>query len=187
MSDLELRYLRTRLRMVRLSDLNFVHELHSLKETDMFNTLGIPSSESETMTILKSWLDAYQATPVSAYTFIIQHASNQKEMGLICLKMGNPKYNRAEVWFKLHVDFWNHGYASEALKAILNFGFDKLQLHRIEAGCAVDNVGSIKVLEKAGFTREGRGRQVLPLKSGWSDNFEYGLLRSEHISTNAKK
>ncbi len=186
MSDLELRTPRTLLRMVRLSDLNFVHELHSLKETDQFNTLGIPSNESETMRVLKSWIDGYQSKPISAYTFIIENRKVQKDMGLICLKMGNLKYNRAEVWFKLHVDFWNQGYTTEALKAILDFGFDKLKLHRIEAGCAVDNIGSIKVLEKTGFTREGRGRQVLPLKSGWSDNFEYGLLHSEHFIEKAK-
>ena len=71
------------------------------------------------------------------------------------------------------------GYATEALKEILRFGFDQLNLHRIEAGCAVENVASIKVLEKAGMQREGRKRQVLPLKSGWSDNFEYAILAAD--------
>jgi ribosomal-protein-alanine N-acetyltransferase len=49
----------------------------------------------------------------------------------------------------------------------------------MEAGCAVDNKGSFTVLEKAGMVREGRLRQVLPLKSGWSDNFEYSILESD--------
>ena len=68
---------------------------------------------------------------------------------------------------------------SEVLKSMIDFGFNKLHLHRIEAGCAEDNIGSFKVLEKAGMTREGRGRQVLPLKNGWSDNFEYAILKSD--------
>jgi len=54
----------------------------------------------------------------------------------------------------------------------LDFGFNTLKLHRIEAGCAVNNLGSIKVLEKVGMLYEGRERKTLPLKSGWSDNFE---------------
>lgn len=56
---------------------------------------------------------------------------------------------------------------------------EKLKLHRIEAGCAVGNIASIKVLEKAGMIREGRLRQVLPLKSGWSDNFQYSILETD--------
>jgi len=59
------------------------------------------------------------------------------------------------------------------------FCFNELNLHRVEAGCAVDNIGSIKVLEKAGMQREGRKRATLPLVSGWSDNYEYGILSSE--------
>jgi RimJ/RimL family protein N-acetyltransferase len=100
-------------------------------------------------------------------------------MGLFGFKIGNEKYNRGEVWFKIHSDHWNKGFASESLKAVIDFGFDTLKLHRIEAGCAVANMGSIKVLEKAGMIREGRGRQLLPLKSGWSDNFEYSILETD--------
>jgi RimJ/RimL family protein N-acetyltransferase len=65
------------------------------------------------------------------------------------------------------------------LVAIIDFSFNMLNLHRIQAGCAVDNIGSIKVLEKVGMIREGRGRQILPLKSGWSDNFEYSILETD--------
>jgi ribosomal-protein-alanine N-acetyltransferase len=62
---------------------------------------------------------------------------------------------------------------------VIRFGFDNLNLHRIEAGCAVNNIGSIKVLEKAGMVREGKGRQVLPLKTSWSDNFLYSILETD--------
>tara|TARA_R110000744_G_scaffold180013_1_gene299008 strand:- start:55 stop:369 length:315 start_codon:yes stop_codon:yes gene_type:complete len=103
-------------------------------------------------------------------------------MGLFGFKVGNPKYKRAEVWYKIHSDYWKKGYATEALKAILDFGFDTLKLHRIEAGCAVENIGSIKVLEKSGMVREGRLRQILPLKSGCSDNFQYSILETDKRS-----
>lgn len=62
---------------------------------------------------------------------------------------------------------------------MLEFGFTELNLHRIEAGCAVENTGSIRVLEKVGMIREGRKRKVLPLKNGWSDNFHYAILSSD--------
>ena len=103
-------------------------------------------------------------------------------MGLFGLKIGQQKYKRAEVWYKIHSDYWRKGYATEALKAIIDFGFDALKLHRIEAGCAVENIGSIKVLEKSGMLREGRLRQILPLKTGWSDNFQYSILETDKRS-----
>lgn len=89
-------------------------------------------------------------------------------------------YHRGEVWYKIHPDHWKNGFATEALNRVLDFGFNECNLHRIQAGCAVDNIGSIRVLEKAGMIKEGRGRKLLPLKSGWSDNFEFSILESDN-------
>ena len=121
---------------------------------------------------------------IKNYTFAIDNNSNGKFICLFGLKLVNKKYKRAEVWYKIHSEFWRNGYATESLKAVLNFGFETLKLNRIEAGCAVDNVGSFKVLEKAGMIREGRRRQILPLKSGWSDNFEYSILENDERESN---
>jgi len=116
---------------------------------------------------------------VRNYTFAIETKSDKKFVGLFGLKLGNEKYKRGEVWYKIHRDHWKKGYATESLRAIINFGFENLKLHRIEAGCAVENIASIRVLEKVGMIREGRGRKILPLKSGWSDNFEYSILETD--------
>ena len=62
---------------------------------------------------------------------------------------------------------------------IIEFGFVDLTLHRIEAGCAANNIGSVRVLEKAGMKREGMRRKTLPLKSGWADNYLYGILEDD--------
>ncbi len=82
-------------------------------------------------------------------------------------------------WFKLHPNYWNKGYATESLNGIIQFGFENLKLHRIEAGCAIENKGSIKVLEKVGMTREAHTRKLLPLKSGWSDHYGYAILSTD--------
>ncbi len=95
------------------------------------------------------------------------------------LKLGAKIYKKAEVWYILYPTYWNKGYATEVLAAMIDFGFATLHLHRIQAGCAAGNIGSIKILEKVGMVREGRGRQILPLRSGWSDNFEYSILETD--------
>ena len=170
---------RIKLRLIDVSDLESIHNLHSLPETDAYNALGIPETIEETKTVIESWISDNQLNEIKNYTFAIDNNLNGTFMGLFGVKLGDKKYKRAEVWYKIHSDYWNKGYATESLKAIINFGFETLKLHRMEAGCAVENTASFKVLEKAGMIREGRLRQVLPLKSGWSDNFEYSILESD--------
>ncbi|RDV14593.1 N-acetyltransferase [Pontibacter diazotrophicus] len=175
----ELHTERLKLRLIDASDLGAIHALHVLPETDEYNTLGIPEDIAETRSTITPWILDNQQEVIQQYTFAIEQKADKQFIGLIALKLGNSKYSRGEVWYKLDVTCWNRGFGTEALRRMLNFGFDTLKLHRIEAGCAVDNIGSIKVLEKVGMTREGRKRKVLPLKSGWSDNFEYAILETD--------
>jgi len=170
---------RIKLRLINLSDLEDIHSLHSLPETDEFNTLGIPTDIKETNNIIEQWISSNEKGEIENYTFVIEELECNAFIGLFGLKIGNKRYKRAEVWYKIHSKYWNMGYATESLKAVIKFSFETLQLHRVHAGCAVNNIGSIKVLEKAGMLREGRGRQVLPLKTGWSDNFEYSILETD--------
>lgn len=170
---------RLKLRLINTNDLESIHRLHSLPETDRFNTLGIPKTLEETKKIVHAWIDENQRSPIQQYTFAVELKTDQTLIGLFGFKTTLNQYKRAEVWFKTDVAFWGNGYTTEALNVILDFGFNDLRLHRIHAGCAVDNVASIRVLEKVGMLREGRGRQILPLKTGWSDNFEYSILESD--------
>lgn len=179
MTPIRLKSARLDLRPVKLSDLENIHELHSFPETDKYNTLGIPENKEQTTAVISEWIATHERSPQRNFVFVVQLKDLEEFIGLIALNCGKEKFRNAEVWYKFHPSHWNKGFATEALKAVLDFGFNQLNLHRIEAGCAVDNIGSIRTLEKAGMSREGRKRQVLPLKSGWSDNFEYAILSSD--------
>jgi RimJ/RimL family protein N-acetyltransferase len=156
-----------------------IHTLHSNPKTDEFNTLGIPENITETELILNNWLLENNLSTIKRYTFAIESIVDKKFIGLIGLNLGKEKYQNAEVWFKIDSDYWNQGFATESLNKILDFGFDALQLHRIEAGCATQNFGSVAVLEKVGMLREAHTRKLLPLKSGWSDNYGYAILSTD--------
>lgn len=164
---------------VSLDYLNEIHALHSFPETDEFNTLGIPGNISVTKDLMLSWLEKQEAEPRMSYIFCIKLIETNQFIGLIALNFGKLHYKIAEVWYKIHPAHWRKGYATEALSEILKLGFEKLKLHRIEAGCAVNNLASIKVLEKAGMTREGRKRQILPIRGEWCDNYFYSILEDE--------
>jgi ribosomal-protein-alanine N-acetyltransferase len=170
---------RIELRLLELSDLKSIHSLHSLPETDEFNALGIPKNIDETKSIIEPWIAENNVSEIKNYTFAIQQNDNEKFIGVLGLKLWSKKHRRGEIWYKIHSDYWRKGFATESVNLILDYGFNTLKLHRIQAGCAVDNIGSIKVLEKVGMIKEGRGRKLLPLKSGWSDNFEYSILETD--------
>ena len=179
MNKVNFRTDRLSLRLVEQSDLEAIHNLHSSPEIDKYNTLGIPKDIEETRKIVEALVIDNNKTKIHRHTFAIERMEDNQFIGLIALNLGSEKYKLAEVWFKFYPDYWNKGFATEALNRIIDFGFEKLRLHRIEAGCAVENLGSVKLLEKVGMTREGSKRKALPLKTGWADNYEYAILESD--------
>ncbi|MFC6095906.1 GNAT family N-acetyltransferase [Flavobacterium qiangtangense] len=179
MTNLKTKSERLILRPVTEQDTAKIHLLNSNEEIAKFNTSEIPHSIEETKAILKNWILENSKENTQRFTFAIELKSDAQLIGLIGINIGKIKYKNAEVWFKFDTEFWGKGFATEALSEILNFGFNDLKLHRIEAGCAVENIGSIKVLEKVGMLREAHTRKLLPLKSGWSDNYGYAKLSTD--------
>lgn len=141
--------------------------------------MGIPDTIQTTAELVTEWVAAQNNDPRNLYVFCIDHIETKQFIGLIALNLGKSKFKIAEVWFKIHPDHWRKGYTTEALTKLLDFGFSELKLHRIEAGCAVENIASIKVLEKAGMIREGRKRKILPIRGEWKDNYFYAILSED--------
>jgi len=74
---------------------------------------------------------------------------------------------------------WGNGYATEMVKALIRFGFQDLDLHRIYAHCDAENPATRRVLEKVGMRQEGLLREHYLRSYGWADVCMYGILRSE--------
>ncbi len=71
------------------------------------------------------------------------------------------------------------GYMTAAVRAVIPFVFDSLELHRLEAACLPTNMASIKLLEKTGFRREGLARRYLRINGIWQDHLLYALLDAD--------
>ena len=71
------------------------------------------------------------------------------------------------------------GLMSAAVAAVASFAFERLRLHRVEAACLPDNVASVRLLEKAGFTREGVARRYLRINGMWQDHLLFALLEDD--------
>lgn len=87
----------------------------------------------------------------------------------------------AEIGYTFGRPFQGQGYATEAVRAILDYAFGALGLHRIAAISDVRNSGSIRVLERLGFRREGHTLQAFWNRGAWVDEYLYALLRAEWL------
>lgn len=85
----------------------------------------------------------------------------------------------ADIGYELDSRFWGHGYATEAVRALLAFGFIKLGLHRISAYCLAENTASIRLLERVGMRREGHLRENEWQQGRWHDTLIYAILAQE--------
>jgi [ribosomal protein S5]-alanine N-acetyltransferase len=71
------------------------------------------------------------------------------------------------------------GYMTGAVRAVIPFVFDSLELHRLEAACLPNNAPSKRLLEKTGFKREGFARRYLKINGVWQDHLLYALLDTD--------
>ena len=115
----------------------------------------------------------------------ITRAGDDTAVGKIGHWRWQRAHSRSEVGFILRRDLWGQGLASEALAAVVDWGFARLELHSIEAQLDFENLGSQRTLERVGFRPEGRLRQSYFDGKAYRDTLVYGLLRSDRSSTSS--
>ena len=93
----------------------------------------------------------------------------------------NQGARRAEIGYDLTQKQWGKGYATEAVKAVIDFGFNRMNLNRIEATITPGNDASVQVLKKLNFTREGIVRERDLIKGQLEDGIIMSLLRREYL------
>lgn len=115
-----------------------------------------------------------------AVPFAITLRSDGALAGAIGLEI-DPEHLHAELGYWIAVPFWGRGYATEAARAMVRYGFEELGLHRIFAAHFTRNPSSGRVLEKIGMIHEGHRRGHLRKWGVLEDIEEYGLLRNDPL------
>jgi RimJ/RimL family protein N-acetyltransferase len=99
-------------------------------------------------------------------------------IGAVALRL-DPGHGRAELGYWIGKDYWRRGYGTEAARAMLAYGFDTLDLHRIYAHCLTRNPPSARVLQKIGMSPEGKLKQHVKKWGVYEDIDTFGILRSD--------
>lgn len=159
--------------------LDKIHYLYSLPETSEFNSFevqNIEQTKAEVLTIIEN----RDAKRREFYCWTLIDRISKDFIGIRGLTIFEERFKLAKVYCMIIPSFWGRGYATESLKIVLTFGFEKLGLHRIEAGAHTENASAIRVLEKCGMHKEGVRRELLPIKGRWRDCYLYSILESEY-------
>ena len=130
--------------------------------------------------ILESMSEArsYPAAMPSTICFSIE--KDRQVIGQACLKRIRWINHKAEISLFITGQEQGNGYGRIALEAIVAFGFNRLNLYRLEAEVVDGNVPSMKLMKKLGFTEEGRLREAKFVNGKYHDLLRYGMLRREY-------
>lgn len=163
------------LSQLKEEDLPLVVEyLQSKIFSDLTSNIPSPYTEEDAQFWLNNSQQAFENK--SGYTFAIRN-KDHKIMGAIGLHdRGDDK---AELGYWLGASFWNKGYITEAAKAILDFGFNELNLNKIYATHFLHNPASGKVLEKIGMEKEALLKQHLKKNGEYFDIPLYSVFRNK--------
>jgi [ribosomal protein S5]-alanine N-acetyltransferase len=113
-----------------------------------------------------------------AYAFLIFRTGDNALLGgltLANIRRGVAQAGSIGYW--IGAPFARRGYMTEAVRALIPFGFTALRLHRLEAACIPGNAASARILEKTGFQREGYAREYLCINGVWQDHLLYARVK----------
>lgn len=163
------------LRPFELSDAPRVKELagdRAIADT----TLNIPHPYEDGMA--EEWISTHQ--PKFEAGELVNHAiilkSTQELIGAIGLTI-NKRFSRAELGYWIGKEYWNKGYCTEAAKVMLEYGFNKLYLHKIVATHITRNSASGNVMKKLLMRREGFFKEHVIKWKKFEDVVSYGILK----------
>lgn len=169
---------RLTLRPFRLSDADDVQRYAGDYDVARM-TLSIPHPYEEGMA--EEWIGTHASRRQQGkeLTWAIEERDTSRLVGAIGMTL-DAANEAAEIGYWIAKPYWGRNYATEATRAVIALGFDKLGLHRLYARHFTQNPASGRVMQKAGMTYEGTLRHTYRRFGEWRDSTFYSVLESEY-------
>lgn len=158
------------LRPLAISDSNDLYDFYRRPKAMQFMDTPPHTSSAETEKMVGEMLDS----PASTWT--IRTSEDGPALGYVDF-IGNEGV--PGMGYILHPDHWDNGYMSEAVRAVLEHGFDELGLDRVELWIVEQNTASIRLAERVGFRRRGRLRQKNHKDESGHDKIVFGITAEQ--------
>ena len=140
---------------------------------------GEPSYKTKEEVI--SLLDEYVGRNQSGYYYrwAVIEKKSEECIGQVAYFLVDSGNRFAEIEYCIGTAFQGKGYATEATKAVINYGFDRIGLNKVQICVRPSNLASAKVIEKCGFKKDGVLRQYFFRDGTYEDRMYFSVLRDE--------
>ena len=165
---------RLLLRRVNNNDASQIFVLRSNAETMQYVPRPLVANIEEALEHVRMINDKIESG--EGINWAITLKDNPTLIGIIGHYRIKPEHYRAEIGYMLHPDFHGKGIVTEAIKAVVAYGFEKIKLHSIEAIIDPGNGASAAVLEKNGFVKEAHLKENECYNGKFLDTVIYSLL-----------
>ncbi|MDI7743123.1 GNAT family protein [Lysinibacillus fusiformis] len=165
------------LRKVTVDDAEDMFSYASNEEVTKYVTWNPHKTLTDTKEFINLIISKYESSQVAPWG--IEYKANGKFIGTIDFVWWQPNHKIAEIGYVISQDYWGKGFTTEAAKEIMKFGFTNMDLVRIQARCFLENIGSARVMEKAGMSFEGIIRKGMYVKEQHQDLKMYSILEEE--------
>lgn len=168
---------RLTLTKVEESDAVRFFDIMSRDEVTVYYGMDSLTYQEEAVEIIRSFDAIWSAN--RGVRWAIRLKENNEFIGTIGLNNLNKKAKKTEIGYELHPDYWHQSYAQEAIHVVLTYVFTELDLYRVGAVTFPENTASNRLLEKLGFTLEGRLRGYLHQRNQSHDAYMFSLLKTD--------
>ena len=166
------------LRPVRRSDLSHFLKWFNDPEVTQYLAMYLPMTEMAE----EKWIEELGSRATTHAMFVIEvlEGDGNRPIGTTGLSGINPKDHSATFGIAIgEKDYWSKGYGTEAARLLVNYGFEQLNLHRINSGAIAFNERSIRMHKSVVFKEEGRQREAFFKNGKYHDHVVFGMLKEE--------
>jgi [ribosomal protein S5]-alanine N-acetyltransferase len=171
---------RLLLRNVKSSDAESIFKLRSNDQVMIHMDSDYHNSVEDALKFIKLINDDYNDK--SGINWAIELTGTNEMIGYVCFHRLDRANCRGEMGYALHPDYWRKGYTAEAIREVVKFGFDKMDLHGIDANVNPKNEASKSLLKKLGFKMEAYFRENYLRKGVFMDSEIYCMICTDKIN-----
>ena len=176
-----------RLRLIRLSPDDMKYIFQNRTKSEIKKILG-HRSEEDYLNEESKHKNGYSSYNRSFILFLLTDKESDTIIGRCGLHNWNVEHKRAEIGYTIDDENYKRkGFMTEAISAILNYGFKKMNLNRIEALVGIGNIPSLRLMEKYNFKKEGVLRQHFVVSGNYEDSVMFSKLYYEFTNDKAKE
>jgi [ribosomal protein S5]-alanine N-acetyltransferase len=168
---------RLLLRKITPDDLEDMYSYCSNDDVAKYVTWSTHRSFADTKGFVDFVLNQYENGLIAPWG--MEYKETGRLVGTIDFVSWQPHHRTAEIGYVISPEYWGKGLTPEASRELIRFGFEKMDLVRIQARCFVENIASQRVMEKVGMSFEGIIRNGMLVKGQHWDIKLYSIIKEE--------